>query len=207
MKDSPHSFGIANLARTAPSPARERLHAFSLYDMLVTLAVVSTLTFIVAPSIRQMISSQRMITAMNGLIAALHTTRSEAIKRGEHAVLCPSKDGRSCGAADGNHTFWQHGYLLYIDKNTNHQQDEDEVAIRVFDAAPGLRIHTTRSSDSVAYKPNGLAPGSNMTFTFCAEHPEFPARTVIVSISGRPRSSTRLPNGRKPDCSASVASL
>lgn len=203
-----HRLAFCPTARQTPaSPTHRRMQAFSLYDTLVTLAVVSILAMIAVPSFRHLIAGQRMITAMNVLIAALHTTRSEAITRGEHAVLCPSKDGRRCGAVYGNWTFWQHGYLLYIDKNANHKQDEDETAVRVFDPAPGLRIHSTRSRDAVAYKPNGLAQGSNMTFTFCTEWPEYPARTVILSTSGRPRSSTRLQDGGKPDCSANVASL
>jgi type IV fimbrial biogenesis protein FimT len=207
MKDS-HRLTLCLTTKTIPAaPTCHRIHAFSLYDTLVTLVVVSIVAMIAISSFRYLIASQRMITAMNMMIAALHTARSEAIKRGEHAVLCPSKDGRRCGAANGNLTFWHHGYLLYIDKNANHQQDENEAAVRVFDPAPGLRILSTRSSDSVAYKPNGLAPGSNMTFTFCAEQPQYPARTVIVSNSGRPRTSTKLPDGRNPDCSASVASL
>lgn len=206
MNDS-HRLGVCPEERSPESSTHHGARAFSLYELLVTLALVSALTMVGVPSLRQMIASQRMVTAINSLISALHTTRSEAIKRGEHAVLCPSQDGRDCSATGGDRTFWHYGYLLYIDKNANYRQDPNETVIRVFDAVPGLRIHTTRSRNSVAYKPNGLAPTSNTTFTFCADHPDVPARTVIISAGGRPRSSTRLPDGRMPDCSSSVAAL
>lgn len=169
-------------------PRHER--AFSLYDVLVTLTVVSTLTTVTVPSFQQLTTGQRMAGAVNSLVTALHLARSEAIKRGERAVLCPSSDGRTCR----NNTVWEEGYLLYIDRNGNHEFDTDETAVRMFGATPGLHIRSAHRGQ-VTYQSNGMASGSTITITFCDKHGRGAPRTVIVSNSGRPRTSTRNASG------------
>ena len=181
-------------------PRHER--AFSLYDALVTLTVVSTVTTVAVPSFQQLISSQRMSGAVNSLVTALHLTRSETIKRGERAVLCPSSDGRACRNNSVGGTVWEEGYLLYIDRNGNHEFDADEMAVRMFGATEGLHIRSSAHRDHVTYQPNGMASGSNITFTFCDKHGRGAPRAVIVSNSGRPRTSTRDASGGAISCPA-----
>lgn len=188
VKDSRQQLFSTATGTAAPGrPVPHRQRAFSLHDMLVTLTVAATLLAVGVPSLKQLISRQRMSTAINGLITALHSTRSEAIKRGRRAVLCPSADGLRCQGAGANGTWWHAGFLLYIDHNANHERDDDEPVVRVFDATPGLHIHTPRSRAHITYLPNGLAYGANTTFIFCAEHADSPARSVVVANSGRPR--------------------
>ena len=176
-------------------PRHER--AFSLYEALVTLTVVSTVTTVAVPSFQQLTSSQRMSGAVNSLVTALNLTRSETIKRGERAALCPSSDGRTCR----NNTVWEEGYLLYIDRNGNHEFDTGETAVRMFGATPGLHIRSAHR-DQVTYQPNGMASGSTITITFCDKHGRGAPRAVIVSNSGRPRTSTRSASGGAISCPA-----
>lgn len=179
-------------------PRHER--AFSLYEALVTLTVVSTVTTVAVPSFQQLTSSQRMSGAVNSLVTALHLARSETIKRGERAVLCPSSDGRACRNNGIGGTAWEHGYLLYIDRNGNHEFDTDEMAVQMFGATEGLHIRSTAHRDHVTYQPNGMASGSNLSFTFCDKHGRGAPRAVIVSNSGRPRTSTRDASGGAISC-------
>jgi len=172
--------------------------AFSLYEALVTLTVVSMVTTVAVPSFQQLISSQRMSAAVNSLVTALHLARSETIKRGERAVLCPSSDGRACR----NNTVWEGGYLVYIDRNGNNEFDADEMAVRIFGAIEGLHIRSAHR-DHVTYQPNGMASGSTITITFCDKHGLGAPRAVIVSNSGRPRTSTRDASGGAISCPAS----
>jgi type IV fimbrial biogenesis protein FimT len=175
-----------------------RLRAFSLYETLVTLTVVGTVSAIAIPSFQQLVASQRMSGAINTLVTALHLARSEAIKRGERAVLCPSSDGRACR----NNTVWEDGFLLYIDRNGNREFDADETAVRMFGAVEGLRIRSAQR-DHVTYQPNGMASGSTITITFCSKHGLGAPRAVIVANSGRPRTSTRDASGGVISCPAS----
>src|SRR4030065_164413 len=106
-----HAFQQSVLCIRRRSPRFQR--AFSLYDALVALTVVSTLATVAVPSFQQLTSSQRMTGAVNSLVTALHLARSEAIKRRERAVLCPSVDGRTCNDNSADATAWEEGYLLY----------------------------------------------------------------------------------------------
>jgi type IV fimbrial biogenesis protein FimT len=169
--------------------------AFSLYDALVTLTIVSTVTATAVPSLQHLTSSQRMSGAVNSLIAALHLTRSEAIKRNERATLCPSTNGRECRDGGSSGTVWDEGYLLYIDHNGNHAFDADDMTVRYFNAFEGLHIRSSTHRDHVTYQSNGMASGSNLTITFCDKLGRSAPRAVIVSNSGRPRTSTLDANG------------
>lgn len=179
-------------------PRHER--AFSLYDAIVTLTVVSTVATVAVPSFQQLTASQRMSGAANSLVTALHLARSEAIKRRENAVLCPSADGRACSDSGVGGTVWESGYLLFTDRNGNHEFDADEMAVRMFGATAGLHIRSSAHRDHVTYQPNGMASGSTITFTFCDKHGRGVPRAVIVSNSGRPRTSTRDASGGAISC-------
>ncbi len=174
--------------------------AFSLYEALVVLTVVSTVATVAVPSFQQLTASQRMSGAVNSLVTALHMARSEAIKRRARAVLCPSVDGRACRNGGSGGTVWEDGYLLYIDNNGNHEFDADDMTVRLFDATAGLDIRSTAGRDHVTYQPNGLASGSNLSFTFCDKRGRSTPRAVVVSNSGRARTSPRNANGSAITC-------
>lgn len=178
--------------------------AFSLHEALVTLAVVSTLTTIAVPSLQQFVSNQRMTGAINSLITALHLARSEAIKRNENVALCPSVDGRNCLNTDASETAWENGYLLYVDRNENDNPDADEAVVHIFGPSSGLRIRSSSGRNHVTYRSNGLATGSNLSFTFCTTNNTSPPRTVIVANSGRVRTSSKRADGSLIICSNSV---
>lgn len=173
------------------------VRAFSLHEALVTLAVVSTVITIAVPSFQQFISNQRITGAINSLITALHLARSEAIKRGDDAVLCPSTDGRACINRGSD---WQDGYVLYIDRNNNRDIDGDEPVIQIFGTNPGLRLINTSSHDHVRYKSNGMASFTNATFIVCDIHGRSIPKAVVIANSGRVRTASRMPGGGSIAC-------
>ena len=186
MKDSRRQSVLRISSRPPP-----QVRAFSLHDALVAMAVASTITAIGVPSLLQLVSSQRQSGAINTFVTALHLARSEAIKRGENTVLCPSTDGRNC--INGG-KYWESGYLLYVDRNGNRELDADESVIQVFGAANALRLKNNSGYDNVRYMSSGLAEFSNSTFTFCNVHGRGTPKAVVISISGRVRTATRMPD-------------
>lgn len=183
--------------RLARLSARRKLcssqRGISLYDAIVTLAIVGITATIGIPSLQAILANTRLTTATNTLIAALYTTRSEAITRGQRVVLCPSSDYRFCTDARD----WHVGYVLYVDQDGSNSLDPGEPVVRAFDALAGVTVRSSSGRDHVTYRPSGLASGSNLSFSVCARGATA-GRAVIVSNSGRARVAARLPDGTHP---------
>lgn len=160
---------------------------FTLYELLTTLTVVAAMAALATPPLQQLIAKNRQTTAMNTFIAALYTARSEAMKRGTRAVLCPSRNGRDCDDAGMDETVWSEGYLVFVDRNANHERDHDEEVVRIFDRIRGIRIRSSQHREYVSYQPTGLARGTNATFQFCSERSAIPTRSLVMSNTGRVR--------------------
>lgn len=175
----------------AVRPVRTLARGFTLYELLVTLTVIAVLAAIAVPAFQQLIARHRQTAAMNTFIAALHTTRSEALKRKARAVLCPSRNGETCDGAGSTATVWSEGYLLFVDHNANRDRDPDEEIVHAFGKTRGIRILSARARAQVTYQASGLARGTNATFQFCSERNVVPARSLVLANTGRVRVDPR----------------
>lgn len=176
---------------------------YSLIEALVVLTIAGTLALAGMPSLRRLEAEQEVRTAANTLVAALYMARSEAIKRAGHAVLCPTANGSDCLDTDSD-TAWERGYLLYVDDSADARRDQEETILRQFDPMRGVTIRSSRSRDHVTYRPNGLATGTNLSFTLCPLSKYATPRAVIVSNTGRARISTKLADGSQIKCPVSA---
>jgi type IV fimbrial biogenesis protein FimT len=165
----------------------------TLLELMVTLAVSAILLGIGIPSFAALSHSSRLSAATNELVSALHLTRSEAIKRGSHAVMCPSATGSSC-ASTGN---WDQGWVVFHDANNNAGVDAGEAVILTRPALPaGLRA-TSKGSTAryISYESSGgtkqiTGAFQSGTLTVCSESGSLDsARQIIISKTGRARSA------------------
>lgn len=169
---------------------------YSLQELLITLTIAGGVVATGAGA-THIVRDTFQTAEINTLITHLNLARSEAIKRRQDTVLCPSADGRRCDAAK-DYTWWHRGILLFVDTDGNRQPDPHDPVIRMHSPSARLHIKSSRDRSQVVYQPNGLASGTNMTFTFCDPRGTASARYVIMSNSGRARVSSTPPD-RKAD--------
>jgi len=171
---------------------------YSLYDLIVTSAVVGTLSIGTAGMVG-MVQNSQITSEINELMAHLNLARSEAIVRGQEVVLCPSMNGSDCDDPKDGYAWWHSGYLMFVNMDENADRASNEPIIRAHQASPGrISIKSSKFRSRVTYRANGLSSGSTATFTFCGAHEQSPARYVILSNTGRPRVSP-IPSDGKAD--------
>jgi len=87
----------------------KRSNAFTLLELIVTLAIAIILIGIAIPSFSDSIIRNRIASNVNNLLGAIHMARSEAVKLGTDIELC-KKNAASDGCANGG--GWDQGWLI-----------------------------------------------------------------------------------------------
>lgn len=163
----------------------------------MALAIAGILAANAAPAMQNLVYEQRLTTHVNELFGDLQLARSEAIKRVSQVTLCKSSDGTACSTTPN----WQAGWIVFADTNGNEAVDSGETIIKVHQALEnGVTLRYGSSYDYVYYKSDGTA-WPNATFTFCDARGASNAKAIIVSNTGRARTSTTSSSGGSLECS------
>jgi type IV fimbrial biogenesis protein FimT len=110
----------------------------TLTELMVVTAIVAILLSIGVPSYRYITNSYRMSAEVNSLLGDMQFARAEAIKEGEHVVVCTSGNGTACSGS----TNWQTGWIVFQDLNNNGQVDGTEQVLHMQAAFTGANPDT-----------------------------------------------------------------
>lgn len=161
--------------------ARVRQRAFTLVELMVTVAVLAVLLMIAVPAFDDVRLSSRLANYATALVAGTQLARSEAIKRNATVKVCASADGLNC-AGDGH---WEAGWIV---------SSGSTVLQRQAALAGGYRLRAAGGKDSLSFDPTGVG-ASEATLTVCRAAPVgSQERVVKVSAMGR-ASVTRTSTG------------
>jgi type IV fimbrial biogenesis protein FimT len=172
---------------------QNRFGGFSLVETMLVLGVMAILVALAVPSFHGLIQNLRITTAANELFAAINLTRSEAIKRGARVDLTttdPQSD-------------WEHGWVVFIDKNGTRKPDTgDEIIFERGPVGGGISIKPNLNGSELKYlayngtgrtrtNENGQTPLlGNFSFIIGGEV----KRKIVVSFLGRARVCTPAPD-------------
>ena len=179
----------------AGHPQRAHQDGLTLPELLATLTVVLIIAVGMADFLPRFLQESRMVTAVNGFVAALHLARSEAIMRGRQVVLCPSRDRLSCG----NSRDWRGGWLLFASDDREREPHEPLLQVGP-PPGRGIHMHAGNHRKRIVYQPDGSSGGTNSTFTFCGRDRRTTPRVICLSNTGRPRLSRTRCNGKPVVC-------
>ena len=84
---------------------------FTLYELLITVVVIGVILTFAVPNLQDFARNSRMTGTANDLLSIFHVARSESSRAKSNITICPSSDGKNCGAA------WNDGYIMFVDEN------------------------------------------------------------------------------------------
>jgi type IV fimbrial biogenesis protein FimT len=172
---------------------------FTILELMVVVAIVGVLMAVAVPAMGDFIRNGRITAAANDVMAALHFTRSEAIKRRQPVTLCTSANAvQANNTANPNATCadseFLTGWIVFVDLNQNGQREAGDT-ILLNHGPMNTQITAASSADplQVTYLMNGFALNPNgASIALCDARGNTPsggelssARGILVSVTGR----------------------
>ncbi|MBS0569887.1 MAG: GspH/FimT family pseudopilin [Proteobacteria bacterium] len=127
---------------------------FTLVELMITIIVAFVLVALALPSFRDLIMSNHVTEATNGLLTDLNLARSEAVHRGTLVALVNTN-----GASSNN---WSNGWSVVADSVFKNDGTFVDPADAVLHVAPGV---DTASNYSISSKATVAAIGGGITPT------------------------------------------
>lgn len=164
---------------------------YTLIEVLIALAVTTTLAWLALPGVHSWLQNSQQASRTTAFVVSVQLARSEALRRASPVTLCASADGRRCGKD------YAAGWIVFEDEDEDGDHQAAEPLLDVYAARAAGPARSTRPR--YVWRPYGRR-STNGTVTFCSPTDGSRSRAVIVSYTGRPRTSDRLSGGQRLGC-------
>jgi len=140
--------------------------AFTLIELMVTIAILAIIATLAAPNLSQMLHNTKVNTSSGDILSFLQQSRTEAIRLGKTVTVCGSSDGSSCLSA--NKTNWSAGLIAKYSGSTTPIQkltfDSSQLSI----TGPETITFNTFGSTTAEHEITVTIPDAN-TYSVCVE--------------------------------------
>jgi len=159
-----------------------RLGGYSLFELMMTLALISLILTLGIPSFSSIVANNGLRTEVNALFHAVHLARKDSIVRRRAVTICPSHDGLNCAAGND----WSGGWMRFVnnDRDSPPVRDIDEAVLQHHEVAKNSRIVANRRAFTL--RTTALR-ATNGTLIFCDRQDRATPRALVISYTGRPR--------------------
>lgn len=155
---------------------------FTLVELMVVVALLAILATLATPSWLELLTRNRVRSAVNDFTSSLHLARSEAVRLNSAVTVCPSNDGANCTASP-----YHQGWIVKTGTAVN---VAGQVILQDVLAKNGVRMDATAAATrNFTFLPNGR-PANNFagaTLEVCAVPANMAhlTRQIVLNRSGR----------------------
>ena len=164
---------------------------FTLYELLMTLALVAILLSLGVPAFSGTLARSRQAVEINALFHAVHLARKESIVQRRTVSLCASEDGQSCSGG----TDWSAGWIVFrnTDGDSPPTVDAGEFIVQAHTVDPRTRITANRRGFTLRAT---VKRATNGTLVVCDARNRARPKALVVSYTGRPRVALERSDGQ-----------
>lgn len=168
---------------------------YTLYELLVTIAVASVVLTLGLPSFGRLAADKRLRAETDALFHAVHLARKSSMTRRRAVSLCPSTDGETCEPGFD----WSAGWLLFanVDRDDPPRLDPGEPVLMHRRVNKDVRIEANRRGFTLR---STQLRATNGTLVVCDRTGRATTRALVVSYTGRPRVARQDRRGRPYAC-------
>jgi type IV fimbrial biogenesis protein FimT len=132
---------------------------FTLYELMITLLVLSIILAFGVPNLGEFTRNSRMTGTANDLHAAFQLARSEAARAKTNITICASANALDAGADCGG--TWDQGYIVFVDENGDLMRGgANETVLRAHGpAANGVLLAVANDATYFSFAATGLGRG------------------------------------------------
>lgn len=131
---------------------------FTLYELMVTLAIVGVVLVIGVPNLGAYRQNSRMTTTANDLHSAFHLARTEATRAKLNVTICASSTSMDANPSCGG--TWDQGYIVFIDNDGNLQTGVGDTVLRAQPAiADGVTLAVANDATYFGFAATGRGRG------------------------------------------------
>ena len=152
--------------------------AFTLLELLITLAIITILLAIGAPSLRGLMQNNNAASAASDIQKRLLFARNHSVSTLNRVTVCPLNNTNTCT------TNWISGIDVFIDHNGNRNYDNDDqklVKAKRFTGDDTFNGILT----GITFMPNGSVSSAG-TFEYCSGDT---IKLVNLNINGKSKIS------------------
>lgn len=161
---------------------------FTLYELLVTVAVAGVVVSLALPGLAAFVRSNRVVTQVNDLVGTFNLARSEAVTRAGSVTVCAVDpiDSSRCAAGSGS-VAWDRGWLVFVDvAGPVGSIDTGDALLRSYSALTG-DTRLSAPTPFVRYRPDGFVDTGATTFQLRVPSCSLDQnRNISISTLGRP---------------------
>lgn len=150
---------------------------FTLVELMVVVAVVGVLAVVAAPSMAELVRTNRVNGAAGELTSAIQVARSEAIRRNSRVWVCPTDGSATATTVCSNSGTWAQWAILDLSKT-----NAGERVIR--NETPPASVQISGPAAGFMFRPSGITDAQVAVCTKSASYPAANQRELTVLISG-----------------------
>jgi type IV fimbrial biogenesis protein FimT len=165
-------------------------YGLTLIELLISLVITAVISSCAYASLHNFMQKTYSAETKSELYSSFSLAMAEATIRNYKTVMCPSIDGKTCSTG----IVWQHGWLVFVDLNADREISGNEpIVVSQSALAESMRLSSTIGRNRLVFQSGGSNAGSNVSFTLCDGRGTAFAQAIILSNTGRIRSTSADP--------------